>query len=170
MRGTWIGELEHAENLRHAVSAAGHDWTIELTDPDSVFIRRVRRQIVTENDFVILPLSLPDYWSFRLVEMANQLGATTRFLLWSRTDADPSALRRFFDGVFDRAALFSDVVEAIKKPSSRERKPQATGALFERIVMSSPGLWAGDDPPTLEELREFESPRLRADPKSHDAC
>ncbi|HYQ04078.1 MAG TPA: toll/interleukin-1 receptor domain-containing protein [Polyangiaceae bacterium] len=163
MRGTWLGDNEDADRFRRAIKKAKLDWHVDTTHPDAAMLRSIRHQLISDYDFVVLPLSLIGYWSFRLPELANQEGSTTRLILWSRSDADPQALGRLFDAHFDRRALFADIIDAIQRESQRERHPAKTAALIHRILESSPSLWVDGEKPSIDDVREYEIPRFSSE-------
>lgn len=56
-------------------------------------------------DLIVVPLTLPNYMSVRLVEFAHNLQSNSRILLCSGTDLDTSTVPRLFDGFLSTRPL-----------------------------------------------------------------
>jgi hypothetical protein len=170
MRGAWIGEASDVNAFQVAARNSGRPtWEIERVERNFVYMENSADKILQAGyDFIVLPLSLPGYWSFRLAARANHLASPTRLLLWSRTDADPMALRALFDGVFTRDSLLTEILHRAEKPTTREREPKVWNELVARIVTTASALRASyqERIPTPAEVRDFEfTPEESAQPR-----
>lgn len=141
MRGAWISDENHAGALTRTASNTGRrSWTIEHVPSERFYLAHTAAKLLDAYDFLVLPLSLPRYWSLRLPILANRISSDTRLILWSRTDADPTSLGRFFDAAFGRDTLLINILERAEKPPTRERDPRSTDTLLEAIVNTSTAL------------------------------
>lgn len=163
MRGAWIGNKDDASALRAACENSGRaDWRIEIIDANLMYMHDAAFGLLYNNDFIVLPLSLPLYWSLRLPEVANRIGSSCNLILWSRSDANPIALEGLFDAYFTPRSLLVDILVRAEQSTTRETNPTQTDQLIQEIVRSSSVLRVSYDgrPPTLEEIRAEQPPQL----------
>ena len=157
IRGVWVGDEAEAVGFRTAAANSGRaDWVIKCVEPEEFYLERTARDVLSQCNFVVLPLSLPNYWSLRLPVLANNLSSGTRLILRSRTDADSAALRSFFDGVFLPGALMDELLQRAETPSSRVRAPTDTTRLISRILETSSVL--SQDRITAEAVLAYKPP------------
>lgn len=155
LRGNWFGDEHDAREFSEAATSHGRNYEITARAQYELFIPRRAGQILKKSDFIILPLSLPEFGSLWLVEQANRAGSAARVILRSTTDADPAALCQLYDGCFRPEDTFLPVFDMIEATSQRIRDGKTTGALIERILETSYHFRAVNDGilPTLKQVR-----------------
>ena len=153
MRGAWFGNYEDAEEFAAAARQHAKAFEIDLHDPFEIYIQK-RMLAVLQMDFVILPLSLPEYGSLWLLDLANKMDSVARIILRSRTDADPDCLAQLYDGVFRPEQSFPKLFDLIEANSTRNRDSKITHPLFRRVLATSSHfrVTADGDAPSLDEV------------------
>src|SRR5262249_4206900 len=121
MLGAWFREQSEAAEFVVAAKAHGKRCEVSLISPALVYDHGSIHRVLFGHDFVVLPLSLPDFASLWLVELANKLDSSARLILMSYTDADRDALRELYDGFCHPQENFIYVLNAIEQPSTRTR-------------------------------------------------
>ncbi|WP_437904702.1 toll/interleukin-1 receptor domain-containing protein [Sorangium sp. So ce327] len=137
VRGAWFGYPDAFKEFLAAAENAGKNYEVQLYQHHDAYDSQLMLA-VSLMDFVVLPLSLPNFGSLWFVDqIANKTGSRARLILRSQTDADPAALSSLFDGVIRPEQELLSILDIIERPSSRERASHKTRRLIERVLATS---------------------------------
>ena len=94
----------------------------------------VDKVIQEQYDFILLPLSLPEFQSLKLVDKSNALDLHTRFILISATDVEPSLLGVIYDDVAYVSANAEKLKTFFMEQKSRSRDTEKVSQAIHQII------------------------------------
>ena len=94
----------------------------------------VDKVIQEQYDFILLPLSLPEFQSLKLIEKTNALKSKTRFLLISATDVEPDLLDIIYDHVLCAPVRTEELKSSFTSENIRSRDTEKVNQAIHKVI------------------------------------
>ena len=132
-----IFELIYPKMYKNMVTEVMHDLDETISLESDILNKQevdVDKVIQEQYDFILLPLSLPEFQSFKLVEKVNALKSNTRFLLISAADVKPDLLHIIYDNVLRPPLKIEELRSSIVSEVFRSRDTEKVNLAIHQVI------------------------------------